>query len=131
VIGGVAVILLIMKKMSLKKRKPSVPTDTSPKSAGSASTATSEPSGEEQLLKKFQDILKISNRVKKAEVSQYLDIPEKDLFSHLVTWGKSIPFKIEGDEILVADIQAFTAALDHQFAEWEQKEHSKEGKREL
>jgi Leucine Rich repeats (2 copies)/Leucine Rich Repeat len=80
-----------------------------------------------QLLKKFQEILEMSQKVKKAEVAEYLEITEKELFKKLVSW-RHLGFKLNEEYIVVENLTEFTTALDHQFEDWVQKEHEGIGK---
>jgi Leucine-rich repeat (LRR) protein len=80
-----------------------------------------------QLLRKFQEILEMTQDVKISRVAEYLEISEKDLFKKLISW-RHLGFKIKQECIIVDDIAQFTTALDHQFEEWEQKETNKIGK---
>jgi len=74
--------------------------------------------GDEPLLQKFKEVLKASQRVKKAEVADYLGITERELFSKLMMW-QHLGFKIDGDFIIVENLDSFINALDQQFTEWE------------
>ncbi|MHA1729172.1 MAG: hypothetical protein ACTSWY_10625 [Promethearchaeota archaeon] len=83
------------------------------------------------LLKKFRDIVNISEEVRKSEVASYLGISETELFEKLVRWGKKIPFKIKKDTIVIDNMSGFINALDNQFKLWEKKEQTKIGKKPL
>jgi Leucine-rich repeat (LRR) protein len=88
------------------------------------------PQSESVLLKKFQELLEISQEVKIITVANYLEINEKDLITFLVKW-KNLGFKIKNDLIIVENLMEFTAALDQQFLDWYETESSKEGKVEV
>jgi hypothetical protein len=83
---------------------------------------------EEELLKKFKRILKMSNRIKRNDIAKILGIPEDDIIMKLFDWADKFPFKIDGDFVVVEDINAFVNAIDKQFEDWEGKESSKDGK---
>jgi hypothetical protein len=83
-----------------------------------------------ELLKKFQKILVISQKVKKSEVAKYLQLTEEELFVKLVEWG-NLGFKLNEDYIVVENIESFSTALDQQFANWAENESSKDGKLEI
>lgn len=83
---------------------------------------------EKQLLEKFQGVLKMANHVKVADVSSYLGLTSKELFEKLVKWGEFLPFKLEEDVLVVNDLQAFTAALNAEFAKWSSTETIKDNK---
>ena len=55
-------------------------------------------------------------------------INQKELVKFLFKWADHIAFKIEGQEIVVNDLNEFTSSLDAQFADWDEKELSKDGK---
>ncbi len=76
------------------------------------------------LLRKFKEVLEATQEVKKAEVAEYLGISEKELFAKLVAW-REFGFKIKGDLIVVENLGAFVAALDQQFATWQNAEAGK------
>jgi Leucine rich repeat len=80
-----------------------------------------------ELLKKFQEILEMSQEVKKADVAKYLQISEDDLFSKLVGW-RHLGFKLKSELIIVENLEEFTAALDQQFVDWGEKEAAGIGK---
>ncbi len=48
--------------------------------------------------------MKMSQEVKKADVARYLGVSEEELFSKLVDWSGTIPFKLRGDTIVVEDV---------------------------
>jgi hypothetical protein len=60
-----------------------------------------------QLLHKFKKILKMSHRIEISRIAQSLEIEEQILFEKLITWNESIPFKIDGSQLIVEDISAF------------------------
>ena len=77
---------------------------------------------ESGLLKKFESIMLITNRVKKEEVAKSLGLSLKQFFEYLVKWSEKISFKIEGDEIVVNNTADFVNQLDYQFRMWENNE---------
>jgi hypothetical protein len=83
---------------------------------------------DQEFLERFQKIMKMSKSIKKVEVAELLGIPETELLHRLLDWSEQLPFKIDGDMIIVEDISAFTAALDKQFSDWEDSESTKYGK---
>jgi hypothetical protein len=70
------------------------------------------------LLEKFRQLVNISQRIKKAEVAAVLGLTEIDLIHKLMEWGKDIPFKIDGDFIVIDSLTGVTDAIDAQFAQW-------------
>ncbi len=83
---------------------------------------------DDELLQKFQKIIKITSRIKKSELADALDLSDKDLILKLGEWGEKFSIKINDDTIIVDDIEKFTAALDQQFAAWGDMEKNKDGK---
>jgi Leucine rich repeat/Leucine Rich Repeat len=79
------------------------------------------------LLKKFKEILIISQEVKIVTVAEYLQISESQLFAKLVGWV-DLGFRIKNDLIIVENLSVFTSALDQQFVEWGEKEAARIGK---
>src|SRR5271157_1406330 len=84
---------------------------------------------DDELLAKFQKLMKIASRVKKSDVASALGISEDDLLLKLMDWGDTIPFKINGDKIVVDSVTEFTG-LDQQFDTWSKVEEVKDGKLE-
>ena len=80
------------------------------------------------LMQKFEKILRASNKVKQAQIAQYLGISEHELFALLISWSELLPFKIEDEYVVVEDMQQFTEILEQDFADWEEREHTKDGK---
>jgi hypothetical protein len=79
-------------------------------------------------LKKFKEILEMSQRVKIADIAKSLGMDYNDLFEKLLKWNKGIPFKIDGEMIVVEDMNTFIGALDQEFQQWENQESTEEGK---
>jgi hypothetical protein len=80
---------------------------------------------DEELLYKFQRIIKMTSKVKMDAVADVLGLSSKDLFSKLVQWSEHLPFKIDVDMIVVDDTAKLTSALDKQFAAWDEGEMGK------
>jgi len=80
------------------------------------------------LLKKFRSILEITHRVSTSDIATSLGLSKEDLFEYLLLWKKTIPFKIDGDDILVENVQEFMGALDQEFSAWDEKVENKQGK---
>jgi galactose oxidase-like protein len=86
------------------------------------------PEIEHQLLEKFKAILNMSQKVDVSTVAENLEVSQKVLFTQLFKWNKVIPFKIDGEKIIVEDLNNFITALDNQFDEWQERDLTKEGK---
>jgi len=80
------------------------------------------------LLEKFKGVIAISQRIRKSEVAAVLGLTEIELIEKLIAWGREIPFKIDGDMIVVDDLANFTAAMDAQFDSWTRTEKAGAGK---
>ncbi len=80
------------------------------------------------LLKKFKDIVQVTQKVKISWVAKSLGLNEIELFEKLVVWGKSLPFKIDDDLLVVEDLKEFVDLLDLQFKIWKGKENNNNGK---
>ncbi len=80
---------------------------------------------EAYILRKFQNILKMSQRVKIEWVAKSLGLTHEALFEKLIEWGQLYPFKVDNDMIVVEDLKQFIDALDLQFKRWETGETSK------
>jgi len=81
-----------------------------------------------RLLQRFEQLLRVSQRIKKNEVAVFLELSDVDLLRKLVEWGQFLPFKIDGDMIVVDSIADFTSMLDAQFDAWDGSERVKYGK---
>ena len=57
-----------------------------------------------------------------------LGLTEIELIEKLIAWGREIPFKIDGDMIVVDDLANFTTAMDAQFDSWTRTEKAGAGK---
>ncbi|MHA1520355.1 MAG: hypothetical protein ACTSRK_09240 [Promethearchaeota archaeon] len=83
---------------------------------------------EKALLYKFQQIMKISKSVSMDYIAGNLAITKQELFDLLISWKSRLPFKIDGEMIIVDDLNDFIANLDENFAEWDEKSNLKDGK---
>ncbi len=83
---------------------------------------------EKLMLQKFKEILQISHRVKIADVARNLGLTYDELFSNLLRWQQDIPFKIDGEMIVVEDISTFIGALDTEFQTWDQSSEDSDSK---
>nr|MDO8108849.1 hypothetical protein [Candidatus Sigynarchaeota archaeon] len=82
-------------------------------------------SDDAELLQKFQSIMSISNRVKKADVAGALGLTENELLQKLIRWREQLSFKIDGDMIVADDMPKLVEALDQQFDAWNSRESTK------
>ena len=80
------------------------------------------------LLKKFKDIVQVTQKVKISWVAKSLGLNEIELFEKLIVWGKSLPFKIDDDLLVVEDLKELVDLLDLQFKMWKEKEKDNNGK---
>lgn len=142
VVGGVVFVFLFRNKATdlprtstpIRKKVDSGQQQTimnSPRSlSNSSSLRNSTPLNEihETKLGKFKRIMNISRRIEIQTVAQMLHISTRELMENLLQWGEQIPFKIDGQVIIVDDLSSFTNAIDEQFDMWTEKEFNKEGK---
>jgi hypothetical protein len=119
------VILLLLIRDFIQKKAKSIEKPTR-KIITSSQEITAEI--EKDILEKFQNMLKISQRVPLSSVADTLDLSEKVLFNQLIKWNQKIPFKIDDKMIIVEDLNNFLDALDCQFNEWQDRDISKDGK---
>jgi hypothetical protein len=120
IVWVIALILLRRKR----KREPKEKARSDIISNANAIT----PEFEVKMLKNFKELLNISQRVKVPSVADYLGVSEKILFNKLIEWNQKIPFKVNGDLIVVENLTEFLGALDNQFNEWQERDETKEGK---
>ncbi len=76
---------------------------------------------ERARLAKFEQLLRVSLKLKRAEISSYLGIPEQELFRMLVGWADKYGFKLDGDYIVFEGGRKddFIAQLEAEFASWQ------------
>jgi len=84
----------------------------------------------QELLEKFKKIIKVSQRITKAEVARYLGISEFELVSFIADLGDDLPVKIDGNDIIINDFNDFVDYIDKQFDTWSDMEKLKKGKLE-
>ncbi|MHA1700280.1 MAG: leucine-rich repeat domain-containing protein [Promethearchaeota archaeon] len=84
----------------------------------------------QELLEKFKKIIKVTQRITKDEVAQYLGITKMELVSFIADLGDELPIKINGDDIIVDDFNDFVAYIDEQFGAWDELTTAKIGKLE-
>ena len=72
--------------------------------------------------------MSFSQRIKQNQAAEMIGLSSSELTKRLFEWSDIVSFTIVGDEIVVDNISEFTAQLDSQFADWEEKEASKIGK---
>lgn len=74
----------------------------------------------EGLLGRLRDILSVSTRVDIARVAQALKIDSQVIWDRIFDWAKQFGFKIDGDFIVVEelDVESFIRALDKEFLTW-------------
>ena len=80
------------------------------------------------LLKKFQKLMRIANRISQAHAAEMLEITESALRAFLFRWGDSLSFKLDGIDIVIEDLSQFQSDLDGLFDNWEDNERKSIGK---
>jgi Galactose oxidase, central domain len=126
IIGAGVVIIFGITVLVMKKKKSKVLSKDGAAQISDPDAIT--PELEKQLLGKFKSILNMSQKVPVSSVADNLEVSEKVLFAQLIKWNKTIPFKIDGDMIVVDNLSDFVTALDGQFDEWQERDITKEGK---
>jgi hypothetical protein len=86
------------------------------------------PEGQD-LFVKFKRAIQISQRIEMGSLATMLGIPKEQLLAFLLDWSEQVHFKIDKDLIIVQDINETIMDLDKEFAAWDGKEKSKEGKK--
>jgi len=83
-------------------------------------------------LEKLKKLVRVSERLKIAQMAQILKLEEKDLYDRIVDWADQFGFTIDEDVVKFSTGRKddFIAALDGAFAGWEDKEKNKDGKLE-
>jgi hypothetical protein len=76
----------------------------------------------EKLLLDFQKIIKMSKRIEITTVASLLELTLPELMKRLMEWVEQIPFKIDGNMLVVEDLSFFTDTIDDQFEQWSNKE---------
>ena len=100
----------------------------SPSQSKSKKKVTKNRLNEKKILKKFKNIMEISQRVSIESVATSLEVTEKQLFELLLKWKNSLPVIIDGDFILINDMTEFVGALDQEFSKWDSHQKTKDGK---
>ena len=118
IIGVLVVVIFIVGVKTVINRNPTEQLESKNKFDDNASRKT-QLKNEQNQLRKFKEILEITQRVKIHDVAQSLGIEYSDLFEKLLRWKKDIPFKIDGEMIVVEDISNFVGVLDSEFQSWE------------
>ena len=66
---------------------------------------------EHELLQKLVQIFKVTKKVKKSDVANFLTISEEELFKYLISWGQELPIKIKEDFVVIKKMKKFKSAL--------------------
>ncbi len=75
---------------------------------------------ERERLEKLERLIRVSVKLKRQEIGEYLGLSKQELFDRLVTWAEQFGFKIDGDDVLFEGAQKddFIAALEKEFSSW-------------
>jgi len=71
------------------------------------------------LLERMKSLIAVTRRVHVKDAAAMLDLDHVTFLKKVMEWGKTIPFKIDGDDIVVDDIESTISSIDKQFARWE------------
>jgi len=74
---------------------------------------------EKILLEKFRKILSFSNRISQQQTANMMDISMDELSKWLFRWSDHLSFKIDGEYILVSNMEGFLHDLDSMFSQWD------------
>jgi tetratricopeptide (TPR) repeat protein len=85
---------------------------------------------ERENIEHIKKLMQVSTKVKLDRFQDGLGMNNKDFNRKIVDWAVEFGFTIDGDYVIVnkSTIDDFIIALDHQFKDWEIKEHTKIGK---
>ncbi|MHA1892063.1 MAG: hypothetical protein ACTSYS_13805 [Promethearchaeota archaeon] len=81
---------------------------------------------------KLKVLLKVGNRVSIDDLCRILDRDRGEVFKIITNLSDKAKFKIDGDHIIFTDVgmDSLFSSLDTAFADWSEKERTKEGKKE-
>ncbi len=80
------------------------------------------------LLERMKSLIHVTKRVHVKDAAAMLDLDHVTFLKKVMAWGKTIPFKIDGDDIIVEDVAAVIESIDHQFSQWDSTNVSKSEK---
>ncbi len=78
-----------------------------------------------ELLIKFKKIVKMVQNVELDVIAGSLKLSKPDLFEKLIDWQDNIPFKLNGNLLVVDNLDGFANAIDDLFQDWKQNEDTK------
>ena len=86
---------------------------------------------ERENIEHIKKLMQVSTKVKLDRFQDGLGMNNQDFNRKIVDWAVEFGFTIDGDYVIVnkSTIDDFMVALDHQFKDWEIKEHTKIGKK--
>lgn len=71
------------------------------------------------LLERMKSLIAVTRRVHVKDAAAMLDLDHVTFLKKVMEWGKAIPFKIDGDDIVVDDAGLVIDSIDRQFAQWD------------
>lgn len=74
------------------------------------------------LLEKFEKIIKITSRISLKQVASLLKISLNDFLYLLMEWGESLPFKIEGEDLIIDNKHINLKEIDELYDQWTDNE---------
>jgi hypothetical protein len=81
-----------------------------------------------EMLGKFKRVMSITNRIDQQDCAKMMKITRDLLLEKLFDWGPDLPFKIEGNDIVVNDVKKFQDGIDNLFSDCEDNEKFNLGK---
>ena len=86
--------------------------------------------GDQKLISKIQQIIKVSNSMEITRLASVLKIDETLLWDHIFDWAEQFGFRIEESKVIFGqgNTGAFIDELDKQFAAWNENARRKDGK---
>jgi hypothetical protein len=70
------------------------------------------------LLERMKSLIHVTKRVHIKDAAAMLDVDRVTFLKKVMEWCKTIPFKIDGDDIVVDDVAAVVESIDKQFSQW-------------
>jgi hypothetical protein len=71
-------------------------------------------------MKKFQEIISVSDRLSVQRIAEVLEMSSKDIWKRVFDWAKQFNFRIDGEDLVFnkETVNEFIASLDTEFRKW-------------
>jgi hypothetical protein len=75
---------------------------------------------ERERLEKLGRLIRVSVKLKRQEIAEYLGLSGQELFDRLVVWAEEFGFRLDGEDVIFegAKKDDFITALEKEFASW-------------